>query len=215
MISRMHHSTINFLKNSRKLTCSLGGAGLAGTFLLLVMASPVLSAGKQAVKPLKNFPANCVAYQTWKTVGFLADREVIGRSCHIRLDWVKVKEGTVLTVTVPIKDIHSGSSTRDEDVAEILKSDKYPNIVFQSEAFDPAILKNQGGAVMKGLLQFAGSKKPVTLHYSIKGKSVTGYAAYSFTKAGVEPPRVGPGGIIARVHDKLNFHFHIKLVGNP
>ena len=76
---------------------------------------------------------HCVAYTTPEKILFFSEYLVIGKNCEIQTSIENNGIQSKLIVNIPIKSFDSGINARDEDVIEILKGKKFPNIRFESD----------------------------------------------------------------------------------
>jgi polyisoprenoid-binding protein YceI len=105
-------------------------------------------------------------------------------------------DGTTLTITVPMKDVHTGIDLRDEHMNEkFVQVAQFPNVMLAIKRADiqwPAELAKSTTGTVTGSFTAHGVSKDVPVSYTIQ-KSKTGYrvkAKFEFdvTQHGIEIP---------------------------
>lgn len=192
---------------------SLPGTLLIGSLLGL----GVSFAPARSVPPILPESGNCVAYKTHKTLAMVASQDVVGTNCNVSVKAAKASNGNLSAeIRVPISAFNSQEHDRDEAVAKLLKANVKPDIVIRTMALSPAqwqqMLHNGAGTV-KAELQLGGRAYPIstTAHFKRNGNQVTasGVIVTQFTAFGIQPPEVGPGGLIAKAPDYLELHYNL------
>ncbi len=190
---------------NKKSQLILGALMLGGT-----LAMPQADAAKLAV------PSNshCVAWKTNKTLGLVKRATAVGTSCNVTVKAIKKGGQLGAEVSVPIASFDSKEKKRDAEVLKILDASKQPNVIFKTAMLSPAqwqkMLSNGSGPV-KGTLYIGKRAYPQTTVVKVKKAGsnvvVNGVLVTKFTKLGIKPPTVGPGGSIAKVDDYVELHF--------
>lgn len=161
---------------------------------------------------------HCLAYRTIKGMFWVADVEVIGKSCKVdsKIQWSEDKKLFQLEVSVPIESFDSDSGMRDKAVMEILKADLHPNIRFISSWLAPQEFKQEilsGQIKLPGKLEIAGEQYivefPLTVAKLSDDTILEGTLVSSFSYFNIAIPSVGLGGIIAEPSDVLEIHVHL------
>ena len=160
---------------------------------------------------------HCLAYKAEKVMFFLADVDVIGKSCDVQsaINWDGSKGQ--IQVSVPVTSFDSDSGDRDEEVAIILKQELTPSITFTSEWLEQDALQNMlqsSNTKVAGNLEVAGNQFPVTFDMKFSKQAdfylVEGQLVSSFTFFKVEVPTVGPGGLISESKDYVELLVHLR-----
>ena len=189
------------------------------TYLLILLVINFLWLETQFLKAEEIFQQreHCVAYQTEEVVFLFVDSDVVGKTCEISAQMERQGEYIRFMVSFPISSLDSGIGMRDEDVAEMLLAETYPNINFISNFIKEEQLSealNKGSTKLAGVLEFAGKshkvKFPLKIYEQSKTWLVTGKLVTSLSEFGLELPSV-LGGVIADTRDYLallvNLHF--------
>lgn len=189
-------------------------------WLGLCVASAVVVAGfnlsspeVEAASSVLSSGSNCVAYKTKKTLALVKRVTVVGKSCKVKVKALKKGAKYGAEVSVPIKSFDSKEKDRDKEVLNILKAKVQPDLLFKTDLLTKGqwekMLKNGRGAV-KGKLMIAKKSYPLTAIVKVKkgGTELSGNLVTKFSKVGVKPPSVGPGGSIAKADDYLELHFN-------
>ena len=163
--------------------------------------------------------SHCVAYKAQKTTLFVTSGEVVGRNCDISAQVLPEVGGLYhIEVVIPIKSFKSGSTDRDESVAQALKADEKSEITFRSKARSPEQWRELFKAPrfdVDGELQLGDKFYPVKLssRYIVGEDSdeIEGIAKAKFSDFQVTPPKVAMG-FIAKSKPEFELHFH--LVGS-
>ena len=157
------------------------------------------------------------AYRTKKTVAFLSSVTIVGKNNALSLEVKKDSTGKIyFEAIVPIVSFNSGNQTRDEHVAEILKSTTSPNIVYHSSSHSLSEWKEKFIAPSfneTGFLLIGSTQHPISFVVSVTPMSETfvlsGMYKGTFAEFGIKPPVVGPLGVIANAVDWLELYFKI------
>jgi hypothetical protein len=161
--------------------------------------------------------SHCVAYRAYKSMFLFSPwSEVVGKNCDISAQVLPDVGGLYrIEVTIPIKSFDSDSSTRDKDVAETLKADVKPELVFRSkgltvDAWRELFAKRDFD--LPGDLSIGDKSYPlkVKTHYTQAedAAEVDGLAKVSFSDFEIAPPKVG-GGLVAKSKPEFELHFHL------
>lgn len=161
------------------------------------------AASKHDRKILSELPKgkDCVAYKATKGMFWVADVDVVGVNCAIRVTVRETETDRHLTVSIPVKRFDSGLGARDEHVAEILGG---PNL--QPMSFSAVLPKNDEDAYkVVGALSISGQSRqlPIELERVDKTDQWTFVVRTRFGALGLKPPSVGVGGVIAEAQDGL------------
>lgn len=160
---------------------------------------------------------HCLAYRTVKKMFFLADVDVVGKSCQVKAQSRSIDEQIQFEFEVPVRSLDSDNGQRDEHVVEILKGYQHFHLRFRSQWMSPEAWKNaiqHKEAILAGELEVRGKTFPVDFplrfvprsgHIQIEGKLVTRFSAFQ-----IEVPTVGPGGMIADVSDDLEIWVQLR-----
>ncbi len=181
--------------------------------IALLLISGVISVSLKADSISGLFPAekSCVAYRTIKGMFLVANVEVVGKNCSITS---KLQAGQRISVDIPIANFDSESSARDEHVFEILQGDSHPRLQFISEPLGGGLEGVKDGDTVSGVLTIGGKPKPASWTIQVRandGQRVfSGVLSTTYTAYGIEPPKAGPGGLIADTPDKLELIFQIR-----
>jgi hypothetical protein len=89
---------------------------------------------------------------------------------------------------------------------DVLEVDRYPQIVFQSTAAEPA---GAGFWTVSGELTLHGQTKPVTVHAHERDGHYIGTALLKQSEFGIKPIKVGGGTV--RVKDEIRVEFDVQL----
>ncbi len=160
---------------------------------------------------------NCVAYRTNKAVLFMASLDVVGKNCSVKAGATRQDDSYSVEVSIPVDSFDTGNSSRDESVADILKFSESPNLLFKANGVPKNLvdMKSGEGFPLKGSLRIGRVAFPVEFTVKIQGegseKAVTGVTVTRFTAFKIEPPTIGPGGVMVKANDYLELHFHILL----
>lgn len=163
---------------------------------------------------------HCLAYRASRTLFFVIDIEVIGKSCQInsKIHWTAEKDKMLFDIRVPISSLDSGIGRRDKSIFRILKINQYPDIRFIT-ALIPLTALHQafeiGGMPISGNLEVAGKSFPVTFLLRIVKRSekiiIKGKLVTTFSNLEVVLPLVGPWGVLEDPIDYLEILVHLQL----
>lgn len=155
---------------------------------------------------------DCVAWKTKKAMFFVKVKDPVGINCKIKLETIPEGNKLRVRVLVPVNGFDSGEPSRDSEVVDILKGDKFPNIVFLSEPLDPKEWRTGNPTSLAGTLNVAGNDSPLTL--VVKKESaknlVNGMLVSKFTTFKIDPPSVALG-VVAKIDDYLELHFQVSI----
>ncbi len=119
---------------------------------------------------------------------------------------------------IPVKSIHSESTSMDDNMYEALKSDENPNIEFTFLKYDSAAgsvsLKKDSTFHITGKLAIAGKEKEVDLEVIVKEKgngvySVKGEKKLLMTDYGIKPPKFMLG--VLKTGNEVTIDFNLDL----
>lgn len=162
------------------------------------------------------FPRNevCVAYKTNKSMIFQDSVDVVGLNCKIKLK-KEEKNGKVrVYVQIPLDSFDSGEKGRDQFVFDYLKGKENPSLKFTSREYSAAafagILRAQNSS-LSGSLTIGSESSPVEFRLEKKGGIIVGKMVTSFTHFQLEPPVVGPFGMVAALKDEIELYLQAPL----
>lgn len=155
---------------------------------------------------------DCVAWKTKKAMFFVKVKDPVGINCKIKIETIPEGAKLRVKVLVPVNGFDSGESMRDSEVVDILKGDKFPNLVFLSEPLDPKEWKTGTPTSLAGILNVAGNDTPISLQVKKEPTKnlVNGSVVSKFTTFKVEPPSVA-FGVMAKIDDYLELHFQVSI----
>lgn len=157
---------------------------------------------------------NCVAYKTTKGMFWVGESDIIGRNHKVSVMLIKKLNKIMFKVRAPLNSFKSGNSTRDKAVIEILHGDKYPDMVFETEAMSKGKwqkLSKKKTFVLSGLLKIAGKNRSIKFMVKSKHGTMQGKLVTKFSNLGLKPPKAGPGGMIADTKDYIELHFQFRF----
>ena len=141
----------------------------------------------------------------------------MGINCGISVKAVKEGEKLAAEVLIPISAFDSKERDRDKEVAKLLKAAQQPVMVFRSQALSAEDWKSmlqRGNGSIRGKLTIGNKPFPVSSQFTLlkRGAKIEAYGRIltKFTAFGIQPPEVGPGGIIAKAPDYLELHFNLS-----
>ncbi|MAZ48575.1 MAG: hypothetical protein CME65_08425 [Halobacteriovoraceae bacterium] len=158
------------------------------------------------------FAQSSVSWKTSKTMFLFSDQTPIGINNSVRVE-TGYGEARFIKLIIPIASFSSGEAERDQEVQKILKADIQPNIIFQTELMKQAEYERLlSGDVREitGNLNIANESHPVTVKLALTNNFLVGTVDSKFTTFGITPPKVA-GGLVAKVHDKLELVGRIDL----
>lgn len=159
---------------------------------------------------------HCVAWRTKKTMALFKEVVPVGKNCSISAEMIKVSEGHYrFEGRFPIDQFDSGEEDRDKEVFKILNGKKQKDLLFQSESrrlSDWQQMFASGGGVVSGHLKVAGVEYAIQPRISVlaERKVLAGRFTTDYSKFKINPPKIA-GGLVAKVHDYLEFHFHFQV----
>ena len=157
---------------------------------------------------------HCVAYATPEKILFFPEYIVIGKSCKIIAKTENNDNQSRFIVDIPLESFNSGVSARDDDVMEILKADKFPNVSFETTWLSKEKIKNilsNGYGNINGLLKISGIEYSISIdiivsrkgeNYSFRGLLVTNYKFFNLI-----PPKLG---ILAEVLNSIKIIVNLQ-----
>ncbi len=128
-----------------------------------------------------------------------------------------------VNVTIPVKGIHSGNSSMDDNMYEALKAKDNPNITFSLISVDTRAIAGQGTPTQKdtvrGNLTIAGKTLPVDLVVKVAHSKngtigVEGSQDLLMTDFGIEPPSFMFGALKAGNKVTVDFNLILDPVNN-
>ncbi|MBS1254874.1 MAG: hypothetical protein MAG581_00670 [Deltaproteobacteria bacterium] len=182
--------------------------------ILLILSAQTLFAEEHVFAP----DEHCLAYKTEKSVLFVADVEVIGKSCEVtaKMNWNHSGEKAQVKVSVPVISLDSNNAFRDEDIPEILRVDQTYDIRFISDWLEIEVLKKmlqEKKGEVSGILEVAGGKFPVKFMMTFTSKPeyylVTGHLNTTFAALNVDVPDVA-WGLVAQPKEFLELLVHLR-----
>jgi hypothetical protein len=187
--------------------------GVIGSGLIETLAGRAWAA---APLSLLDTGSHCVAYKAKKRMFFLATVQVVGKSCDVAAQVIpEIGSKYRIEITLPIHSLKSGEAKRDSDVAVLLGADQDPELRFVSDALTveewQALFSHEQGT-MNGELKVNSQSTPLNASLALtKGESgieVDGVIKTSFKQLHLKPPQVALG-VVAKVRDELELHFHL------
>jgi polyisoprenoid-binding protein YceI len=123
-------------------------------------------------------------------------------------------DGTTVTITVPLGNIDTGISLRNDHTKKALETDKFPNVTLavarSALKFPAAGAESSGDA--KGKMTLHGQTKDVTFHYAAKldgdTYSITGSSHINMNDFGITPPSYL--GVTVKPDTDINTSFQAK-----
>ncbi|MCB1145711.1 MAG: hypothetical protein KDK38_02820, partial [Leptospiraceae bacterium] len=155
----------------------------------------------------QHFSRACVSYETEKEMFYTTDVKVIGRTCDVSILETQKNENLSIQVSFKTENLDSGSGSRDEDVAEMLGHTVFFTTTFNVEEFEK--LYKQNDFQIKGNLGLKSGSFPLTMTVKKSKNIFSGYIKTSFTELGLQPPKVGPGGMMADTKNILELRFEL------
>lgn len=118
---------------------------------------------------------------------------------------------TRAAITIPVKDIHSGNSSMDENMYESLKAEEYPSITFLLERHE--VLRDTVQKLI-GKLTISGTEKSIEIPITIQQKrdgtlSVSGKKKILMTDFGIKPPSFMFGAL--KTGNEVTIEFAVDL----
>lgn len=181
------------------------------TTMLMVF---ILSSFRGEAQEAKEGIRFCAEYVAQKTMGFIADSEVVGKSCSGTY-WLKKVSGGKFTISavVPVASFESGSRKRDSDIEKLLTSPSSKGLLqFESQELDGNFLVQlkAGRAQLSGMLTLKDASRDVRFDVQLQTekKQIQATAKASLPDYNLEPPRV-LGGFIAKVHPDFTMRVYL------
>ena len=117
----------------------------------------------------------------------------------------------IANIRIPVKEIHSGNSSMDENMYESLKAEAYPEITF---SLLNASITNDSTHKLTGTLKIAGTEKIVDLDIVVRKKaggviSASGTKKILMTDFGIKPPTFMFGAL--KTGNEVVVEFNIEL----
>lgn len=152
----------------------------------------------------------CVAYKTTKGMFYLADVDVVGINCSVK---VEIRSDKTMIVSIPVQKFNSDNSKRDSEVAIILGGSDLTPLRFEMQIPKDSNLDSIPSTIT-GKLYINGNANSVTLHLSKTSSTIRFQVKTKFSTLGIKVESVGPGGLIAKPKDDLFLYGQIpsKLI---
>lgn len=181
------------------------------TTMLMVF---ILSSFRGEAQEAKEGIRFCAEYVAQKTMGFIADSEVVGKSCSGTY-WLKKVSGGKFTISavVPVASFESGSRKRDSDIEKLLTSPSSKGLLqFESQELDSHFLEQlkAGKTQLPGTLTLKDTSRDVRFDVQLQTdkKRIQATTNASLRDYNLEPPRV-LGGFIAKVHPDFTMRVYL------
>ncbi len=160
---------------------------------------------------------HCVAYKVKKRLMLIRNVEVVGKNCEVISQVIPDIGGMYsYKLEIPIDRFESGEAERDKDVQKALKYEKQDSLYFKSEKMSKKSwmekLTSMQPFLVNGSLNIGGQDYPITTKVIMvktdSGFEVDGLIQTKFKELGLKPPALF-GGIMAKVREDLELHFHL------
>ncbi|MBV2168156.1 MAG: YceI family protein [Bdellovibrio sp.] len=156
----------------------------------------------------------CSEYVAQKTMGFISDSEVVGKSCSGTF-WIKKISGGkfVVSAVIPVGSFDSGIHKRDVDIERLFTSSSSKGLLrFDSKELDATFLEQlkSGSAELPGVLTLKDVSRNVRFEVQLdsENKRILATLETKLTDFDLEPPRV-LGGFIAKVHPDFKIRVNV------
>lgn len=183
---------------------------------LLFFFSGSMSFGQEPTEIFTSLD-HCVAYHTEKSMIFTPRVLVTGKNCDIQTTLASKGQQFVVQIDIPLAGFHSGNGSRDSHVAGMLNHDKKNSLRFTSQELSAGLLQaagDSGKLPIKGTLLVNGREYPVAsvaeFGQNLAGYFVRGKIIASFSDFGLEPPVVGPFGLVANTSEAVELHYSLQ-----
>lgn len=123
-----------------------------------------------------------------------------------------------ISITVPVKELHSGKDGMDENMYESMNAESHPSITFESSSISNGTLNDSGKSqlTVSGVLTINGTPKQVSLNVSTisdKGGYVfEGSKSLLMSDYGIEPPSMFFGTV--KTGDQVTIKFSVSAESN-
>lgn len=121
-----------------------------------------------------------------------------------------------ISITIPVKGLHSGKDGMDENMYESLNADSHPTITFESSSIAVAAANDSGKSELQvtGVLTINGISKNISMTVAAQqteGKKFTfdGSKALRMSEYGIEPPTMFFGTV--KTGDAVTVHFSVTV----
>jgi hypothetical protein len=150
-----------------------------------------------------NIPTDCVAYNIKKDIAIVTTVNVEGLNCDQVITVNKEGSKYLVSVMIPVDKFDSGNKKRDEAVRELLGE----KLFFQAIVNQQLLMKDK--FTLRGVLNINNREYPIKFQVVKSDKVLNGLFVGTLSGLGIEPPRVGPGAVIAKSHDTVELYFRI------
>ena len=121
-----------------------------------------------------------------------------------------------ISISIPVKGLHSGKDGMDENMYESLNADSHPMITFESSSITQAAANDSGKSelLVDGILTINGVSKNISMNVAAKnldGKrySFDGSKTLRMSDYGIEPPTMFFGTV--KTGNGITVHFSVTV----
>lgn len=118
-----------------------------------------------------------------------------------------------LKLTVPVAELTSGEKSLDKNMRKAMKSDKFPEVVYDLGAAGVAASSGALAASTTGQLTIAGEKREIAMRLALVpadgAVAVRGSYELKMSDFGIEPPKLMMGAI--KVKDAVTVRFDLTI----